>query len=130
MTKMEKAVICDNILRRFKGNGAVYWAKLRDEYKEDQQNYFITENNINFLIAHGMIKRNNSIECLNLTEKGFATLAEIDTLGYVTQENERLNEEAKARRRMYIDRSIQVVILCISLVALVVAVIALMNSHS
>jgi hypothetical protein len=107
MTKIEKAVICDDILRRFKGNGAVYRAKLRDEYKEDQHNYFITENKFNFLIARGMIKRNNSIECLNLTGEGFATLAEIDTLGYVTQENERLNEEAKTRRRMNVDRSIQ-----------------------
>jgi hypothetical protein len=127
---MEKAIICDDILRRFKGNGALYWAKLRDEFKADEHTYFVTENNINYLIAQGMIKRNNSIECLNLTEKGFATLAEIDTLGYVTQENERSKEEAKSRRRMNIDRSIQIIILIISLAALIVAVVALMNSHS
>lgn len=51
-------------------------------------------------------------------------------LGYVAQEEERLKVETQNRRRMNVDRSIQVVILIISLAALVVAVVALMNSHS
>jgi hypothetical protein len=128
MKRMEKATICDSILRQFQGNGAIYWEKLREEFKANMHDYHVTENNINFLIADGMLKRNNSLECLNLTEKGFATLAEIDTLGYVAKENERIEQEATMQRRIKTDRGIQITILIISLLALVISVIALVKS--
>ena len=122
---MEKAVICDNILRRFQGNGAVRWEGLKKEFAHDMHQYHVVENNINYLIAEGMVRRHPSLEILHLTEKGFATLAEIDTLGYVAKENERLADSRKSSKRANIDRAIQITILLISLAGLIIAIIML-----
>ena len=125
MTKIEKAEICDDILRRFQGNGAIYWASLRAEFAQNMHLYYVTESNINFLIAEGMIERDLTGAALNLTERGFATLAEIETLGYVAKENERLNEARKSTNRANVDRAIQLIILLISLAGLIIAIIML-----
>lgn len=127
MTKMEKAQICDNILRRFQGNGSVAWENLRTELAHDMHQYYVTENNINFLIADDMLRRDLTGGLLNLTEKGFATLAELDTLGYVAREKEQQEAESQSLQKLRTDRGIQIAILIISEIALVISLIALLK---
>ncbi len=88
MDRMERAIMCDDILRRFKRNKAVYWQDLREEFKDNMERYHLIENQINYLIADNMIKRNFTMnldgrESLTLTERGFVTFADIENLGYV-----------------------------------------------
>lgn len=85
-----KSKILDNILLKFKGNISVYWADLHGDKKifsDIHQDYYIVENNINFLVGDGKLKRNNinNNEYLTLTDTGFATMTDLENLGYVTK---------------------------------------------
>jgi len=98
-----KAKLLDNILLKFKGNISVYWADLHGDkktFKDIHENYSIVENNINFLVGDGKLKRNNidNNEYLTLTDTGFATMTDLNNLGYVTK----TKTEIKERRIKYI----------------------------
>jgi hypothetical protein len=85
-----KSKILDNILLKFKCNISVYWADLHGDKKifsDIHQDYYIVENNINFLVGDGKLKRNNidNNEYLTLTDTGFATMTDLENLGYVTK---------------------------------------------
>lgn len=87
---LDKARLLDNILLKFKGNISVYWANLHGDKKQFSDihiDYFIIENNINYLVGDGKLKRNDigNNEYLTLTDTGFATMTDLDNLGYVTK---------------------------------------------
>ena len=103
---IEKAKILDNILRRFNGNATVYWDKLQKEFKDKDgkltKEYFITENNIKYLLGDGVLQKDRQTtgDALCMTDKGFAIFADIDKLGYeVTFKKER--KERRIRRIVF-----------------------------
>jgi hypothetical protein len=89
---IEKAKILDNILKRFSGNITVSWASLREEFKDDMNKYYILENNINFLVGDGILKRDNTLHTLSMTDKGFATMTDPGNLGYYVKAKKERNE--------------------------------------
>lgn len=86
MITKTKSVILDDILRRFKGNETIYWKNLQDEFANNMNEYYIIENNINYLVGDGMLIRDKATESLTMTDMGFAVYTDIDNLGYVTKQ--------------------------------------------
>lgn len=89
---IEKAKILDDILKRFSGNVTISWESLRVEFKDDMNKYFILENNLNFLVGDGMLKRDNALHTLCMTDKGFATMTDPESLGYYVKAKKERNE--------------------------------------
>ena len=86
----EKAEMLDSILKRFTGNETVRWSSLKEEFKDKMHHYYVTENNIKYLLGEGMLETPaGGSDKLRLSDKGFATLADIDILGYVAQVNDK-----------------------------------------
>jgi len=81
--KTDKAKMLDDILKRFSGNITITWDSLREEFKDDMDKYYILENNINFLVGDGILKRDTTLHTLCMTDKGFATMTDPENLGYV-----------------------------------------------
>jgi len=79
---IEKAKILDDILTRFKGNVRVKWSDLQNELGNTRE-YYVTENNIKYLLGEGLLKENEFDKDLALTDKGFAVYTDLTTLGYV-----------------------------------------------
>jgi hypothetical protein len=82
---IEKAKILDGILQKFSGNVTISWESLREEFKNDMNKYYILENNINFLVSDGMLKRDTILHTLCMTDKGFATMTDPKNLGYLVK---------------------------------------------
>jgi len=79
---LKKAKLLDRILLKFAGNATIKWNDLRDGHWDDIASYHVCENNINFLVGDGMIKRESAILALSLTDKGLAVMTDIPNLGY------------------------------------------------
>ena|SRR5664279_730461 len=62
MNKMEKAVLCDEILRLFAGNVSVSWIELREKYGDGTTEYHLRENQINFLVSQGQLIRTTDLK--------------------------------------------------------------------
>lgn len=91
-----KAKILDDILQRFSGNVTISWESLREEFKHDMNKYYILENNINFLVGDGMLKRDTTLHTLCMTDKGFATMTDPKNLGYLVKaKKERIESRVK-----------------------------------
>jgi hypothetical protein len=81
---IQKAKILDAILLKFVGNRTFTWTQLQNGAFGDIGNYHLIENNINFLIGEGHLRRNEiEPQSLTLTDKGFATMTDLPNLGYV-----------------------------------------------
>ncbi len=89
---IEKAKILDDILQRFSGNVTISWESLREEFKADMNKYYVLENNINFLVGDGMLKRDTTSHTLCMTDKGFATMTDPKNLGYLIKAKKERNE--------------------------------------
>lgn len=93
---IEKAKILDDILQRFSGNATISWESLREEFKDDMNKYYVLENNINFLVGDGMLKRDTTLHTLCMTDKGFATMTDPKNLGYLVKaKKERIESRVK-----------------------------------
>ena len=128
--KMDIAILCDSILERCRGSIPIEWHKLREDFKIGtnekgidihSEQYYLTENNINLLISDGMMYR-EGMDYIFLSDKGFATMAYIKTLGYVAKENERLSIEKENKKTECINRVIQICILIAAIATLVVTI--------
>lgn len=84
---LDKAKLLDKILLKFAGNATVKWIDLQQGIWDDIASYHVCENNINFLVGDGMLKRDDDIHTLRTTDKGFATMTDLENLGYVTMAN-------------------------------------------
>ena len=80
---IDKAKILDSILLKFVGNATIFWKDLQQGIWDDIASYHVCENNINFLVGDDMLKRDTVLESLSMTNKGFATMTDLDNLGYV-----------------------------------------------
>lgn len=81
--KPEKAIILDNILKRFKGNETIFWSDLKKEFTDNTNGYYILENNIKYLLGEGILEKDEQKCSIRLSDKGFATYTDLDSLGYV-----------------------------------------------
>ena len=82
---IDKAKLLDKILLKFTGNVTVKWSDLQQGIWDDIASYHVCENNINFLVGDQMLKRDNDLQTLCMTDKGFATMTDLENLGYVTK---------------------------------------------
>ena len=89
---IDKATLLDKILLKFRGNITVKWSDLQTGLWDDIATYHVCENNINFLVGDGMLKRDTVLHLLSMTDKGFATMTDLDNLGYVTKAKKERNE--------------------------------------
>ena len=80
---IDKAKLLDKILLKFDGNVTVKWSDLQQGMWDDIASYHICENNINFLVGEQMLKRDNELQTLCMTDKGFAIMTDLNNLGYV-----------------------------------------------
>ncbi|RNI35615.1 hypothetical protein EFY79_11635 [Hanamia caeni] len=83
--KIDKAILLDKILLKFTGNVTIKWSDLQQGIWDDIASYHVCENNINFLVGQGMLRRNNELQTLCMTDAGFATMTDLVNLGYVTK---------------------------------------------
>jgi hypothetical protein len=88
----KKAKLLDKILLKFIGNKSVKWSDLQQGIWNDIESYHVCENNINFLIGDQMLERNHILQTLSLTDKGFATMTDLENLGYVKKAIRERNE--------------------------------------
>ena len=120
MDRLERAIMCDDILRRFAGNKTITWTELRKEFEDGKGGYrpiyYQTENRIKFLLGEGMLDQGG--EMLFLTNKGFATLAEIDEYGYEAIENDKVKEKRSQNSMNLLNLAIQIAILIFTFTAL------------
>jgi hypothetical protein len=94
--ELKKARLLDNILLKFWGNVTLTWADIQNGAWNDIATYDDCENNINFLVGDGMLKRDTTLHTLVTTDKGFATMTDLKNLGYVTKaKKERLDNSIK-----------------------------------
>lgn len=116
MTKIEKAELLDKILLKFQGNKTLAWDYFHkpEFYKELHENYFVVENHLNYLIGEEMLSKERQIddeksdrggmtlysEYSFLTPKGFAVMTDLENLGYVHAENERLRIDKREDRTL------------------------------
>ena len=84
---IDKAKLLDKILLKFTGNITVKWSDLQQGVWDNIASYHVCENNINFLVGDDMLKRDNELQTLSMTDKGFATMTDLKNLGYVTKAN-------------------------------------------
>jgi hypothetical protein len=84
---IDKAKLLDKILLKFTGNVTIKWSDLQQGIWDDIASYHVCENNINFLVGDDMLKRDNELQTLCMTDKGFATMTDLENLGYVTKAN-------------------------------------------
>jgi hypothetical protein len=82
---IDKAILLDKILQKFAGNITVKWSDLQTGLWDDIATYDDCEKNINFLVGDGMLKRNTNPDSLSTTDKGFATMTDLENLGYVVK---------------------------------------------
>ena len=80
---IDKAKLLDSILLKFTGNVTIKWSDLQQGIWDDIASYHVCENNINFLVGDQMLKRDTQLETLSMTDKGFATMTDLENLGYV-----------------------------------------------
>ncbi len=83
--KLQKARFLDALLLKFRGNLTITWQEFQNGLCDDIASYYIIENNINFLVGDAMLKRDEVRRSLSLTDKGFATMTDLRSLGYVTK---------------------------------------------
>jgi len=99
MTKEEKAKFLDNLLLKFEGNKSFNHTQVHDRsfYESLDDDFFVVENHLNFLIGDGMIKVtplsnmgniNYELCYYSLTEKGFAVMTDLENLGYASKQKE------------------------------------------
>jgi hypothetical protein len=86
---MEDAVMMDSILKRFDGNGKVYWDALRAEFKLPDgtysEEYYLTENNIKILLGENVLKQMKNETYLEMTDRGFGIYTHLESMGFVAQ---------------------------------------------
>jgi hypothetical protein len=82
---IDKAKLLDKILLKFIGNITIKWSDLQQGIWDDIASYHVCENNINFLVGDQMLKRDNELQTLCMTDKGFSTMTDLKNLGYVTK---------------------------------------------
>ena len=90
---IDKAKLLDKILLKFTGNITVKWSDLQQGIWDDVASYHVCENNINFLVGEDMLKRDNEIQTLCMTDKGFATMTDLENLGYVKKANKERRDD-------------------------------------
>lgn len=128
MDKLQKGIILDKILLTFKGDVNYTWEEIHEEkyYRQIDDNFYVVENNIKFLLGENVLMRItrgdigkttiHSPRGVGLTDYGFAILTEIELLGY----------EAKAKVEK--DKEMRdIAIFWITLIGLAVGAIALIN---
>jgi len=122
MTKMENAKLCDEILRLFEGNKTVTWESLREKYGDGKYDYHIRENKINFLISDGQLERVMTADikhALVLTSKGFATMTDLENLGYVSKEVEAEKKINQENFRFKLTTGLLILSILIAIIAIV-----------
>lgn len=120
MITFDKAQILDGILLTFKGDKTITWDQMRaGACKKVHSDYFVIENNINFLVGEGMIRREVGITALTLTDKGYGTMTEIDNLGYVASLKGKKSAINLSKRNNNINIGIQILILLVSILAVI-----------
>ena len=104
---MRKAEVCDSIFDKFRGNKSINWEQIHDDsfYKDIDDNYYIVENMINFLISEGQLEKYYRseipsghlipifVEYIRLTPKGIATLGDMENTGYIAKERLKKKED-------------------------------------
>ena len=97
LTEMINEIICDNILRKFEGNKAISWEKLRqkDFYYNIDPDVYVVEEHINFLIKDRTLKEVDSD--VSLTTKGWFILTNAEKVGYVARRIESAQWEKSER---------------------------------
>jgi hypothetical protein len=116
MTKLEKAELLDRILLKFQGNKTIAWDYFHkpEFYKDLHDNYYVVENHLNYLIGDEMLTKERQIdneksdkarmniysEYSFLTPKGFAVMTDLENLGYVRTENERIRIDKREDRTL------------------------------
>jgi|GEM_PF-4346051 hypothetical protein len=102
MDRMRKAIVCDAIITKFRGNKSFNWDEIHSEefFKIIDGDYFVVENQLNFLLGEDLLEKYtikeeygihsylHDREYIRLTPKGFATLGDIENMGYVGKEKE------------------------------------------
>lgn len=103
---LKKAELIDSILTRFKGNVAVYWNTLYEELEDNMDQYYVIEENINYLIGEDVLVRvtYEGFEGVQLTEKGYAIHKDPDMLGFVSVYK-------KERNKIRWTRTVQIVVI-------------------
>jgi hypothetical protein len=116
MTKLEKAILLDKILLKFEGNKTWTWDGIHtpEFYKDLNDDYFVIENHLNFLIGDGMLTKYRDVdykdltknledypELSNLTPKGFAVMTDLKNLGYEQKEKERERVDHREERTLF-----------------------------
>lgn len=96
----EREIFLDNILKRFSGDVPIYKAVLRKEYESDMATYYHIENELKYLEGEGIIEFVGS-KLYKLKPKGWAMLANMDTMGFVAKEKERLAIIVKENSRFW-----------------------------
>ena len=86
---MDKDYICDLLLKQFEGNKSFSWEELHKEsfYGKVDENYFVVENYIKYLIGENMLKEylHHGSFYVSLTEKGWFVMTNFETDGYVSK---------------------------------------------
>lgn len=116
MTRTEKAILLDKILLKFEGNKTWTWDGIHtpEFYKDLNDDYFVVENHLNFLIGDGMLTKyrdpdykdlNKNFEdypeLSNLTPKGFAVMTDLKNLGYVQKERDRERIDEREEQTLF-----------------------------
>src|SRR5580692_8994521 len=99
MERMTKAKLCDATLLKFLGNKSFNWNEIHlpEFYSDLDDNYFVVENILNFLIGDGQLQKNfsNGVEYIRLSEKGWGTMTDLENEGYVARDLKLKKEEER-----------------------------------
>jgi predicted transcriptional regulator len=98
---MENEELFDAILKKFTGDRSFSRDEIRDSsfYENLNEDYYVVENHLNFLIGQEMLKESNDrIPIVSLTRKGWYVMTNPKAAGYVAQrkEREKKNKREKA----------------------------------
>jgi hypothetical protein len=83
---MSNEEVKDRILDAFKGNKTIHILELKNN-KSIHDNYYVIENNLNYLIGADLIRCDG--DNLYLSPMGFYMISDLPKVGFVAKENEK-----------------------------------------